>query len=144
VLLFVDDAGRVVLGRDYRGDVGSLRLAAFCEAHLRGARGGGVARGDAPPLLLFDGSSFVLRRLRGGVGLWLLGATNGNANAAMCVALLAQLENVMVQYFSGDPPTASALRGKAALVYALLDEARRKRVANSSAACAKEERTNAV
>jgi hypothetical protein len=121
----VDDSGRVVLGRDYRGDVGAVRINAFCEAHLR--RGGGaLARGDAPPIQLFDGSSFVLRRLRGGGGLWMVGATNANVNAALCVALLAQLECVFVAYFADEPLTASALRGKAALVFALLDEVRRR------------------
>ena len=120
-LLFVDDAGRVVLGRDYRGEVGSLRIAEFCSTHLRSG-GGALARGDAPPVLLFDGSSFIVRRVRGGGGVWLVGATSANANAALCVAFLAAFERLLSAYFSGEPPTPSALRGKAALVFALLDE----------------------
>jgi hypothetical protein len=122
-LLFVDDGGRVVISRDYRGDVGSLRVASFCEAHLRGGSGP-LARGDAPPLLLFDGTTFIARRVRRGGGLWLVGATNANANAAACVQLLASLERVFAAYFCDTPPSPGALRGKAALVYALLDEAR--------------------
>jgi hypothetical protein len=122
----VDDGGRVVISRDYRGDVGSLRVASFCEAHLRarGGGGGALSRGDAPPLLLFDGSTFITRRVRRGGGMWLVGATNGNVNAAACVQFLASIENVFSVYFCDEPPSAGALRGKAALVYALLDEAR--------------------
>ena len=123
IVFFADDTGRMVLGRDYRGDVGRLRVAAFCEARLR-AGSSPLARGDAPPLALFDGSTFVARRLRGATGVWLVGATNGNANAALLVEALAALERLTVAYFADEAPTASALRGKAALVFALLDEAR--------------------
>jgi len=125
VLLFADDAGRVVLSRDYRGDIGRLRVADFCASQLR-AGSGALARGDAPPVTLFDSSTFVVRRVRGAPGpLWLVGAANGNANAATCVELLSAFERLLHEYFGDETLSASAIRGQAALVFALLDEARR-------------------
>ena len=125
VLFFADDAGRVVLSRDYRGDVGRLRVADFCTAQLR-AGSGALARGDAPPVTLFDGSTFFVRRVRGAPGpLWLVGAANGNVNAALCTELLSAFERLLHLYFAGETLSASVIRGQAALVYALLDEVRR-------------------
>ena len=124
VLLLADDAGRVVLSRDYRGDVGRLRVADFCASQLR-AGSGALARGDAPPVTLFDGSTFFVRRVRGAPGpLWLVGAANGNANAALCTEVLAAFERLLHEYFGGETLSASAIRGQAALVFALLDEVR--------------------
>lgn len=125
VVLFADDAGRVVLSRDFRGEVGRLRVADFCASQLR-AGSGALARGDAPPVTLFDNSSFVVRRVRDAPGpLWLVSATSSNANVACVVELLAAFERLLRDYFAGETLSASAIRGKAALVFALLDEARR-------------------
>jgi hypothetical protein len=124
VVLFADDAGRVVLSRDFRGEVGRLRIADFCSSHLR-ASSGALARGDAPPVVLWDKSSFIVRRVRDAPGpLWLVSATSSNANVACVVELLAAFERLLRDYFAGETLSASAIRGKAALVFALLDEAR--------------------
>ena len=127
VVFFADDQGRVVLSRDFRGAVGRLRVSDFCTSQLR-AGSGALARGDAPPVSLFDGSSFFVRRVRGAPGpLWLVGGCEGNANAAAAVEFLAALERLLRDYFaaSGETLSASAIRGKAALVFALLDEVSR-------------------
>ncbi len=119
-MLLCDHDGRVLLGRDYRGDVGSVRVKAFCDAKLR------RATGDEPPVMLFDGTSFFTRRLRGAT-LTLLGATNANMNAAAAVEALLAIEHVLLSFGVVSPGvhvTSSSLLSKAALIYELLDEAR--------------------
>lgn len=111
-----DSSGRILVGRDYRGEVGSLRVKSFCEERLR------RSTGDSPPIEQFDGSTFFTRRLH---GLVLLGATSSDVNAAAATEILVALGNVFLAFGiveHGVAPSPSAVQAKAPLILALLDE----------------------
>jgi Adaptor complexes medium subunit family len=120
LLLLCDADGRPLIGRDYRGDVGSVLVKAFCVQVLR------YLTSDAPPVILFEGSTFFVRRLARGGGT-LVGATSSNINAALALTTLVAVERLLEAF--GVLNTAdgamrqSDILSHASVVYALLDEA---------------------
>jgi hypothetical protein len=100
------------------GEVGSMRVKAFCSERLRY-----ITSCDSP-IQFFRGSTFLLRRLHGGAHL--VGATSANINVALAMAVLVGLERVLLDF--GVISASEALRSwdllpRVHLFYAIMEEA---------------------
>lgn len=118
LVLLCDGDGRPLIGRDFRGEVGSVRARAFCSERLR------YMKGDAVPIVYFDGSTFLLRRLPR-QNATLVGATSNNTNAALAMSALVALERLLVSFgvLGSDNIRPWTLASKVHVFYAILDEA---------------------
>jgi AP-1 complex subunit mu len=124
-VFILDARGRVLIYRDYRGDVTPRHaerfMARLAEAQQGGIDGGGdpssAAARSPPPVLHDDGVSYVHLPHS---DVHLLAVSRGNANAAAAVVFLRHLVGVFRHYF-GEVEEES-VRDNFVTVYELLDE----------------------
>ena len=109
---FLDVAGRVILSRDYRGDV-PLAVVDRLVHHL----GELEEQGQLAPVVHFKGFSFVYTQYS---NLYVVAAATANANAAALLLFLHKTIGVFKEYF-GDLEEES-LRDNFVIIYELLDE----------------------
>lgn len=118
-MLLCDSDGRPLIWHHSRsaGEVGSLRVKAFCSERLR------YITPDEPPIQFFAGSTFLLRRLHGGAHL--VGATSANINAALAMAVLVGLETALLDLgvIASEVLRSWDLLPRAHLFHAIMEEA---------------------
>jgi len=109
----LDLRGRLLLARDYRGDV-SPRVAEAVAASLAAADEEG---GAAPPVGVLDGVSYAAVRFS---DVLFIALTRTNANAAAALLFLHRLASLFDSFFGG--LTEETLRDNFVVAYELLDE----------------------
>ena len=109
---FLDLAGRVILHRDYRGDI-PLSLVERLVAHI----GDLEEAGRMTPVLHFKGVTFVVVPH---TNLYIVAATRTNANAVALLLFLHRIIAVFAEYFG--ELLEESLRDNFVIIFELLDE----------------------
>lgn len=111
-LFFLDAKGKIIVFRDYRGDVGPKCVDKFM-ARLSELE----ETSRATPIILADGITYIYVQV---FNLILLAVTRANSNAASITAFLHRLIHVFKHYFG--QLEEESLRDNFVIVYELLDE----------------------
>ncbi|KAF5833389.1 Mu1-adaptin [Dunaliella salina] len=111
-LFFLDVKGRVILHRDYRGDVSPKVAERFMNKLNELEEVSGIA-----PIICDEGITYIYTQVS---NLYLLAVTRSNVNAATVVVFLHRLIGVFKHYFQN--LEEESLRDNFVIAYELLDE----------------------
>eukprot|EP00210_Caulerpa_lentillifera_P005228 g4995.t1 len=111
-LYFLDTKGRILLSRDYRGDISASQAERFI-AKINDLE----ESGHLTPVIYDEGITYVWVQH---ANLYLLAMTRTNLNAASIVLFLHRLVDVFKEYF--EELEEESLRDNFVIVYELLDE----------------------
>jgi len=111
-LHFLDTKGRIILSRDYRGDIPNSQAERFFNK-LNDLEDSG----HLTPVIYDDGTTYVWVQH---ANLYLLAVTRTNVNASAIVLFLHRLVDVFKEYF--EELEEESLRDNFVIVYELLDE----------------------
>jgi AP-1 complex subunit mu len=113
-LFFLDVKGRVIIHRDYRGDISTKYAEKFMSKINEYEESGKLT-----PVLHDDGINYVYLQH---ANLYVLAVTRTNVNAAAVVLFLHRLVGVFKHYFQ--ELEEESIRDNFVIVYELLDEVR--------------------
>ncbi|KAF8399751.1 hypothetical protein HHK36_015622 [Tetracentron sinense] len=119
-LLLLDIKGRVLVWRDYRGDVTAVQAERFFTKHIEKAVGLLSADDDAEsqdPVVYDNGVTYMFIQHN---NVYLMTASRQNCNAASIILFLHRLVDVFKHYF--EELEEESLRDNFVVVYELLDE----------------------
>mmetsp|Transcript_10577 Transcript_10577/g.26666 ORF Transcript_10577/g.26666 Transcript_10577/m.26666 type:complete len:427 (+) Transcript_10577:187-1467(+) len=110
-IYILDLKGKILISRDYRGDVGKGAARRFITMLTDDMEA------EMKPVVQEEGVSYVYIRHN---NLYLMATMNGNANAAMVILFLYRVVNVFQEYFH--EMEEESIRDNFVIVYELLDE----------------------
>lgn len=111
-IFFLDVKGRIIISRDYRGDISPKYVEKFMYKLSELEEGGKLT-----PVISHEGVTFVYLQHS---NLYILAVTRANVNAAAVVLFLHSLVDVFKHYFQ--ELEEESLRDNFVIVYELLDE----------------------
>ena len=110
-IYFLDQKGKIIISRDYRGDINSTvterfqrKVLEFDERHLK-------------PVLTDKDVTFIWIRVN---NIYIVSVAKGNPNVALVLTFLYKLKNVFESYFK--ELEDESLRDNFVITYELLDE----------------------
>lgn len=110
-IYILDLKGKILISRDYRGDVGKSAARRFITMLTDDMEA------EMKPVVQEEGVSYVYIRHN---NLYLMATMNGNANAAMVILFLYRVVSVFQEYFH--EMEEESIRDNFVIVYELLDE----------------------
>jgi len=117
VVFVLDQTGKVLISRDYRGDIPLSIVEKFQKILQSGFEDDDVDAGGVKPCVVEDGTSFMYIKHS---NLYLMAASRQNVNAAAILLFLYKLVAVFQHYFK--TVEEESIRDNFVIVYELLDE----------------------
>lgn len=111
-LFFLDVKGKIIIFRDYRGDVSPKCVDKFMSKVNELEESAKLS-----PIIVHDGITYIYVQVS---NLYLLAVTRTNANATTALVFLHRLAGVLKHYFND--LEEESLRDNFVIVYELLDE----------------------
>ena len=112
-VLIVNQKGDEIVARHYRNDIPKTALDTFRNKVVKGK-----VTGQAPPVTLLDGTTFLYIRHK---TIYIVAATRSNPNPALILEYLNQKLRILKAYL-GDEFTEDDIKGNFTLIYELCDE----------------------